>query len=203
MQVDMESLLVTGQLSVLVVGQDVLSTTGEVGSQCTVLTDNYCEDAYDLLQNPVLKKLLLAGILLDTQNLKASASISMTRDAEAVQLLLVGSAPNYRYALFDQLMQDQNTASFVEALNHNYGKSPDESEQNSEGNMEHKVREKKSSSTSDHEATMSRSKTNSIDTTSSKTSKISPKQGCISFSFLPFILIMTFQLKFRFFGLMI
>ncbi|KAJ1413221.1 hypothetical protein SESBI_19766 [Sesbania bispinosa] len=150
-EVDMESLLVTGQLSVLVVGQDVLSTTGEVGSQCTILTDNYCEDAYDLLQNPVLKKLLLAGILLDTQNLKASASVSMTRDAEAVQLLLVGLAPNYRYALFDQ------------SLNHNYGKAPDQSDQNNEGNMEHKARGRKSSSTSDRETTMSSPKTNSID----------------------------------------
>lgn len=44
----------------------------------------------------------LAGILLDTQNLNASHKSSMTRDSEAVQLLLVGSAPNYRYALFDQ-----------------------------------------------------------------------------------------------------
>ncbi|RDX70132.1 hypothetical protein CR513_50654, partial [Mucuna pruriens] len=173
-EVDMESLLMTGQLSVLVVGQDILSTTGEVGSQCTVVTDNYCEHAYDLLQNPMLKKLLLAGILLDTQNLKASASISMTRDAEAVQLLLVGSAPNYRHALFDQLMQDQKTASFVEALNHNYLKPPDESNQNSEGNTEHKVRERKSSSTSDREPTMSSSKTNSFDTRSSKASKVSP-----------------------------
>ncbi|ESW27483.1 hypothetical protein PHAVU_003G205800 [Phaseolus vulgaris] len=166
-EVDMESLLMTGQLSVLVVGQDVLSTTGEVGSQCTVVTDNYCEDAYDLLENPVLKKLLLAGILLDTQNLKSSAAISMTRDAEAVQLLLAGSAPNYRYALFDQLMQDQKTASFVEALNHNYGKSPDESEENSEGNMKNKVGERKSSS-------ISSSKTNSFDTRSSKACKVSP-----------------------------
>ncbi|TKY55268.1 hypothetical protein E2542_SST19682 [Spatholobus suberectus] len=176
-EVNMERPLMTGQLSVLVVGQDVLSTAGgEVGSQCTVVTDNYCEDAYDLLQNPVLKKLLLAGILLDTQNLKASASISMTRDAEAVQLLLVGSAPNYRYALFDQLTHDQKTASFVEALNHNYGKPPDEGDQNSEGNTEHKVRERKSSSTSDREPTMSSSKTNSFDTKSSKANKVSPNQ---------------------------
>jgi len=81
----------------------------------------------------------------------------MTRDAEAVQLLLVGLAPNYRYALFDQckvyvsphiliekllvlfkfnvlscfvfleVMQDQQSSSFVEALNHNYWKIPDES----------------------------------------------------------------------------
>jgi hypothetical protein len=48
--------------------------------------------------------LQLAGILLDTQNLNASDKSSMTRDSEAVQLLLVGSAPNYRYALFDQRM---------------------------------------------------------------------------------------------------
>ncbi|MCH81615.1 hypothetical protein A2U01_0002406, partial [Trifolium medium] len=171
----------------------------QVGSQCTVLTDNYCEDAYDLLQNSVLKKLLLAGILLDTQNLKASASVSMTRDAEAVQLLLVGSAPNYRYTLFDQLMQDQQSSSFVEALNHNYWKPPDESEtlqcrtpsnappfeswspwhlsfhntlpadtsfgdKNSEGNMKHKVRERKSSSSERQATTKPSSKSNSIDT---------------------------------------
>lgn len=46
--------------------------------------------------------LQLAGILLDTQNLKASSQLSMTRDAEAVQLLLVGLPSNYRNALFDQ-----------------------------------------------------------------------------------------------------
>ncbi|XP_045792106.1 uncharacterized protein LOC123886876 [Trifolium pratense] len=164
-EVDMESLLMTGKLSVLMVGQDILNATNEVGSQCTVLTDNYCEDAYDLLQNSVLKKLLLAGILLDTQNLKASASVSMTRDAEAVQLLLVGSAPNYRYTLFDQLMQDQQSSSFVEALNHNYWKPPEESDKNNEGNMKHKVRERKSSS-SERQATTTKpsSKSNSIDT---------------------------------------
>ncbi|KAB5525042.1 hypothetical protein DKX38_022791 [Salix brachista] len=52
-KVDLESLMMEGKLSILVVGQDA-----EVGSQCTILTDNYCEDAYDLLQTPVLKKLL-------------------------------------------------------------------------------------------------------------------------------------------------
>ena len=46
----------------------------------------------------------LAGILLDTQNLKTYDKSSMTRDSEAVQLLLVGSAPSYRYSLYDQCM---------------------------------------------------------------------------------------------------
>lgn len=61
-------------------------------------------------------------------------------------------------------------------------------EQNSEGNTEHKVRERKSSSISDREPTMSSSKTNSLDTRSSKASKVSPNPGCISFSFLLFLL---------------
>lgn len=52
-----------------------------------------------------LDEFQLAAILLDTQNLKsASAQLSMTRDSEAVQLLLVGSNSNYRNALFDECM---------------------------------------------------------------------------------------------------
>lgn len=46
----------------------------------------------------------LAGILLDTQNLNMSTKLSVTRDAEAVQLLSVGCAPNYGNALYDQCM---------------------------------------------------------------------------------------------------
>ncbi|KAG8652613.1 uncharacterized protein LOC110618189 isoform X2 [Manihot esculenta] len=61
-EVDLESLIMAGKLTILVVGQDILKTDNEVGSKCTILTDNYCEDAYDLLQTPVLKKLLLAVI---------------------------------------------------------------------------------------------------------------------------------------------
>ncbi|KAG7951887.1 hypothetical protein I3843_12G031500 [Carya illinoinensis] len=119
-----ESRMMAGQLNILVVGKDVLRTNGEVGSQCTILTDNYCENAYDLLQTTVLKKLLFAGILLDTKNLSAYDKSSMTRDSEAVQLLLVGTAPNYRYAIFYRLMQDQIDKSFLEALQQSYGKRP-------------------------------------------------------------------------------
>ncbi|XP_028797399.1 uncharacterized protein LOC114752870 isoform X1 [Neltuma alba] len=179
-EVDIESLRRNGQHSILVVGQDILSTTGEAGSQCTILTDNYCEDAYDLLQNPVLRKLLLAGILLDTQNLKEYALFSMTRDSEAVQLLLAGSAPNYRYTLFHQLMQEQNATSFVEALQLNYGKDPDEiftlsleivGDESSERNMEHVTRQRKSTSTSDCEVVMKSPNKNSADTESAKINK--------------------------------
>ncbi|CAN1729529.1 hypothetical protein LINPERHAP1_LOCUS641 [Linum perenne] len=101
-EVEFENLMMSGQLNILVVGQDILRTNGEVGSQCTILTDNYCEDAYDLLEFQMLKKLLLAGILLDTQNLNSAVELSTTRDSEAVQLLLVGSPPNYRTTIYDQ-----------------------------------------------------------------------------------------------------
>ncbi|KAI9087578.1 hypothetical protein K1719_030448 [Acacia pycnantha] len=166
-EVDIESLRMNEQHSILVVGQDILSTTGEAGSQCTILTDNYCEDAYHLLQNPLLKKLLLAGILLDTQNLKEYALFSMARDSEAVQLLLAGSAPNYRYTLFDQLMQEQNATSFLQALLLNYGKHPNERDRSSsEGNIERASRQRKSTSTSDREVVLSSPNKSSTDTES-------------------------------------
>ncbi|CAN0900332.1 hypothetical protein LINGRAHAP2_LOCUS20783 [Linum grandiflorum] len=123
-EVDFENLMMSGQLNILVVGQDILRTNGEVGSQCTILTDNYCEDAYDLLEFQMLKKLLLAGILLDTQNLNSAVELSTTRDSEAVQLLLAGSPPNYRTTIYDQLVQDQKDHAFFEALRRYYGKPP-------------------------------------------------------------------------------
>ncbi|XP_031407633.1 uncharacterized protein LOC116215944 isoform X2 [Punica granatum] len=165
-EVDLESLMMAGRLNILVVGQDVLKTNNEVGSQCTILTDNYCEEAYDLLQTALLKKLLLAGILLDTQNLSASAELSKTRDAEAVQLLLVGSAPNYRNALFDQLMQDQRDGAFIEVLRQSYGKPLSE---------KHRVPDRKSTSALYHEPATRGPNTKSNDATNGMPHKVSPR----------------------------
>ncbi|XVF11670.1 hypothetical protein REPUB_Repub08aG0047200 [Reevesia pubescens] len=176
-EVDLESLMMAGQLNILVVGQDVLLTNVEVGSQCTILTDNYCEDAYDLLQTPVLKKLLLAGIVLDTQNLNAYAKLSLARDAEAVQLLLVGSTPNYRNALFDQLMEDQRDKSFFEALRHNYGKPPTDGGYQNGGHLEHTIPERKSTSISRHEGSIQNSDKNTNDARNAKINKAPPKSA--------------------------
>ncbi|XP_052182084.1 uncharacterized protein LOC127794860 isoform X2 [Diospyros lotus] len=143
-EVDLETLMMAKKLHILIVGQDILRRNGEVGSQCTILTDNYCEDAYDLLQSPILKKLLLAGILLDTQNLNLAGMLSTTRDTEAVQLLSVGCTPNYQSALYDQLMQDQKDGSLFEALRYNYGKPPNEGGSDSGEPIEHTGEERKS-----------------------------------------------------------
>lgn len=177
-EVDLESLMIARKLSIMVVGEDVLRTNGEVGSLCTILTDNYCEDAYDLLETPILNKLLLAGILLDTQNLNASAKLSMTRDSEAVQLLLAGSAPNYRNTLFDQLMQDQREAPVLEAMRRNYGKPPtNESSRGSREMVDQRIAERKSTSAFSHEAVQSNSHKSSNDDKSAKNNTVSPKTG--------------------------
>ncbi|KAD4385683.1 hypothetical protein R6Q59_010306 [Mikania micrantha] len=121
-EIELEVLMMKKQLSIVVVGQEMLKINDEVGSKCTILTDNYCEDAYDLLQNPILKKLMLAGILLDTQNLNKAT----TKDTEAARLLAVGSTPNYGNSLYDQLTQEQRDDTFFEALRKTYGKPPNE-----------------------------------------------------------------------------
>ncbi|KZV34757.1 hypothetical protein F511_00659 [Dorcoceras hygrometricum] len=172
-EVDLETLMMTKKLSILVVGEDILRANGEAGSACTILTDNYCEDAYDLLQTPVLKKLLLAGILLDTQNLSISPKLSMTRDAEAVQLLSVGSSPNYRNIFFDQVMQDQRDGSFIDVLCRVYGRSPGGSNLDTREPTEGK----KPGKNSGNKFTTPNEKKPHNETNEAKAMKISPSPG--------------------------
>ncbi|XP_022954466.1 uncharacterized protein LOC111456732 [Cucurbita moschata] len=174
-EVDLESLMVTGRTSVLVVGQDVLKMSDGVGSQCTILTDNYCEDAYHLLQTPLLKNLMLAGILLDTKNLDGSAQLSMTRDAEAVQLLSVGSAPNCRNGLYDQLMRVQKERPFLDALQQSYGKPPDDGSNDGAGHVE-RIMERNRTSISPHDDTINQQKKPN-DFGTAKTCRASPKSA--------------------------
>nr|GMC72300.1 uncharacterized protein LOC109180009 isoform X1 [Ipomoea batatas] len=174
-EVDLETLTESKQVIMQVLGEDILKTNGEVVSECTVLTDNYCEEAYDLLQTPMLKKLLLAGILLDTGNLVLSAANNKvpmkTKDAEAVQLLTVGSAPDYRNTLFDQLMQDhKDNKSFNEALQKSYGEPPAEGNHNEEP-LEEQVSVKSSN------RRQSKSDKSCSDTKNSRSSKASSNTG--------------------------
>ncbi|KVH98921.1 hypothetical protein Ccrd_022811, partial [Cynara cardunculus var. scolymus] len=162
--IELEILMMNKQLSILVVGQEILKTDGEVGSKCTILTDNYCEDAYDLLQNPILKKLMLAGILLDTQNLNTAT----TKDTEAARLLSVGSAPNYGNSLYDQLTQEQRDGAFFEALRQNYGKPPNENNVESKSPAEERVPERK------HQSPRTYEKISRKEQIQAKTDTISP-----------------------------
>ncbi|XP_077250541.1 uncharacterized protein LOC143889984 isoform X2 [Tasmannia lanceolata] len=170
-EVDLESLIMARKLSILVVGQDVLKTNNEVGSKCTILTDIYCEDAYNLVQTPYLKKLLLAGILLDTDNLNVSSKLSTNRDREAVQLLLVGSTPNHRHALFDQLMEDHRDNSFLDTMRKNYGNDENGSP------TEHRVSVRKSVSNSYQEINMGTSDATRGVVKNIKTKPVSPKSA--------------------------
>ncbi|XP_071903676.1 uncharacterized protein [Coffea arabica] len=172
-EVDLETLMMTKKLSILIIGEDILQKNGEVGSACTILTDNYCEDAYDLLQTPMLKKLLLAGILLDTQNLNPSAKLSMTRDSEAIQLLLVGSAPTYRNSLFAQLMQDQRDDAFSGVLQKNYVKPPTECNNSKGSTLDQQISDKNT----DQEGVAPVADKSPKDAQNAKANTVSPKPG--------------------------
>lgn len=127
-EVDLESLVHARQLSIVVIGQDALKTEDEVASPCTILVEEYKEHASELLQLPYIREILLAGILLDTQNLDSTAVYFTTRDRVAVDLLLVGCSQCYRYALFDELNQNHSDNSFEEAMRHIYGEPLSNSE---------------------------------------------------------------------------
>ncbi|XP_052144825.1 uncharacterized protein LOC127764047 [Oryza glaberrima] len=135
-EVDMEGLMMDKRVSLVVVGQDVLKPNDKMGSVCTILTNNYCEDAYSLLQSLDIKKLLLAGILLDTKNLSNMCS---NRDSEAVQLLLFGTSEHMRHELFQQLLLDHNDHSFVEYLKNTYREPSTKGEGNSPLDQKHSV----------------------------------------------------------------
>lgn len=126
-EVDLESLVHARQLSIMVIGQDALKTEDEVASLCTILVEEYKEHAYELLRLPYIRKILLAGILLDTQNLDSTAVYFTTRDRVAVDLLLVGCSQYYRYSLFDELNQSHSDSSFEEAMRDIYGEPPSNS----------------------------------------------------------------------------
>lgn len=70
-------------------------------------------------------------------------------------------------------------------------------DQDGEGNMEHRVRDRKSISVSDHEVAIPSPKKNFVDTRGAKTNKFSPQSGCISDFFFEVAIL------FRFVGLII
>ncbi|KAL6840374.1 hypothetical protein ACP4OV_030184 [Aristida adscensionis] len=136
-EVDMEGLIMDQRVRLLVMGQDVLKSNTEVGSVCTILTNNYCDDAYSPLQSWDIKKLLLAGILLDTSNLSKKCS---NRDSEAVQWLVFGTSERTRHELFQQLMLDHNDdQSFAEYLKNTYRHSTKDGDADSPPDQKYSV----------------------------------------------------------------
>ncbi|XP_040384504.1 exopolyphosphatase PRUNE1-like [Oryza brachyantha] len=141
-EVDMDRLMMDKRVSLVVVGQDVLKPNDKMGSVCTILTNNYCEDAYSLLQSLDIKKLLLAGILLDTKNLSSMCS---NKDSEAVELLLFGTSEHTRHELFQKLLLDHNDHSFVEYLKNTYRESSTRGEGDSPPDQKYSVSASRSS----------------------------------------------------------
>jgi len=99
------------------IGRDVLVTRNEVGSVCTLLGEKLLAEAQCLLEARYMKTLLLAGILLETENLDFASK----RDTEMTTLLLVGSGSLGRNGFFNQLKgveEDERVSKFIPR---NYG----------------------------------------------------------------------------------
>ncbi|KAL2631816.1 hypothetical protein R1flu_016502 [Riccia fluitans] len=106
------------------VGDQVLRSIDEIGSCCTLLAETFSRDADELWSSSgsILKTLLLAGLLVDTENLSKPTSSAITsRDHQMLLLLLAGSAPLDRFGLYERLRAVHTDAEVVSMARSHYG----------------------------------------------------------------------------------
>uniref|UniRef100_A0A7I4A6L1 Uncharacterized protein n=1 Tax=Physcomitrium patens TaxID=3218 RepID=A0A7I4A6L1_PHYPA len=116
-EIEMASLIEAERVKISVVEQDVLVTRNEVGSVCTLLSEKLLVEAQCLLEPRYMKTLLLAGILLDTENL----DFASMRDTEMTTMLLVGSSSLGRNGFYDQLRRVEDDNQVSEFITRFYG----------------------------------------------------------------------------------
>ncbi|KAG0561728.1 hypothetical protein KC19_9G086500 [Ceratodon purpureus] len=116
-EIELGSLIAAGRVKTSIIGQDVLVTRNEVGSVCTLLGEKLVAEAQCLLEPRYMKTLLLAGILLDTENL----DFASMRDTEMTTTLLVGSGSLGRNGFFDQLREVEDDDRVSKFISRNYG----------------------------------------------------------------------------------
>ncbi|KAG6549304.1 hypothetical protein Mapa_009290 [Marchantia paleacea] len=104
-EVDFEGLSRVGTTTrTMLVGENVLKKSDEVGSCCTLLAETILKEAEPLWSrsSQFLKTLLLSGLLMDTDNLSKS-STSTSRDHQMLLNLSTGAGPLGRFGLFDRM----------------------------------------------------------------------------------------------------
>ncbi|KAL3689757.1 hypothetical protein R1sor_016066 [Riccia sorocarpa] len=105
-EVDIEGLSRGGITTrTLFVGDQILRKSDEIGSCCTLLAETFIRDADELWarSGSIIKTLLLAGLLMDTENLrKGTSSATSTREHRILLHLLTGSACLDRLVLYER-----------------------------------------------------------------------------------------------------
>ncbi|KAH9551326.1 hypothetical protein CY35_09G009200 [Sphagnum magellanicum] len=128
-EVEFQKLMEAGRIRTQDIGQDLLVMKNEVGSMCTLLGEQLQMEAQCLLQARYMKTLLLAGILLDTENLDFAAR----RDTEMATALLVGSGSLGRNGFYKQLREVEGEARVSKLVTRMYGEAPQLSRQPKSG----------------------------------------------------------------------
>lgn len=110
---------VAGRVKRALIGKDILVTKDEVASSCTIVSEKFRQEAPKLLQARYMNTLLLAGILVDTNNLSSGSA----RDKQQATILLVGAGSMGRNGLHNHLINIQDENYETSFIKETYGDS--------------------------------------------------------------------------------
>ncbi|KAG0608836.1 hypothetical protein M758_8G137000 [Ceratodon purpureus] len=119
-EVELSVLVGAGRIKMSIIGQDVLVTRNEVGSVCTLLMEMLLAEHRGLLQPRYLKAFMLAGILLDTENL----DFASIRDTAMSNILVEGMGCFGRTSFYNQLREAEGDARVSKLITQNYDNQP-------------------------------------------------------------------------------
>ncbi|XP_024359441.1 uncharacterized protein [Physcomitrium patens] len=119
-EVELSTLVEARRIKMSIIGQDVLMTRNEVGSVCTILMEMLLAGHRCLLQPPYIKAFILAGILLDTENL----DFGSRRDIEMSNLLVEWLGCVGRTTFYNQLRKVEDDSRVSKLISQYYDSQP-------------------------------------------------------------------------------
>ncbi|MCO5552816.1 hypothetical protein L7F22_006333 [Adiantum nelumboides] len=110
-----------GEYRISTVGQEIIRLRGEAASYCTIVAEALFKEVEAALQAKCVRILLLAGLLMDTNNLDSSSVAYTRRDEIAASSLLPGAGHKGRAVLLAELKQGHKSKEFHDIMCRNYG----------------------------------------------------------------------------------
>lgn len=148
--IELSTLVGAGRIKMSIIGQDVLVTRNEVGSVCTLLMEMLLSGHRGLLQPRYLKAFMLAGILLDTENL----DFASMRDTKMSNLLVEWLGCVGRTMFYNQLKDAEDDATISKLISQIYDNQPSARlKLRVEADHEHSDRESIFTQSQDHTST--------------------------------------------------
>lgn len=159
-EVELSALMGAGRIKMSIIGQDVLVTRNEVGSVCTLLTEMLLGGHRGLLQPRFMKAFMLAGILLDTENL----DFASMRDTAMSNILVEGMGYFGRTSYYSRLREADDDARVSKLITQNYiDNQPSARLKRAEAEHEHSDRDSIFTQSQDHTSTSEAGTNSSLD----------------------------------------